>query len=152
MEVLKMLFTIRVNEINWYVSERSLTVNATYEEVNESNFQWVSDIDCFTMQDTVSSDTELENEVYEFVGNGVLNEIVYTDLQNESDKYYHDTSKIIQGFECLVENRENHILVGYDSILLEEDEHLLTVFGYVEGEKKFFEVSFDNDFNCKIVA
>lgn len=114
----KLLVVEMENGLKWYVmSNGALTVNATYDDVTQDNYNEVSDVDCFTMQNTIKTIEELENEVFEFVGNSILWDEVYKAIDKENEIFNVD--KIVRKIENQCMYRENRILSHFESIEIE---------------------------------
>ncbi|MEG1502590.1 MAG: hypothetical protein RR370_04300, partial [Synergistaceae bacterium] len=85
------LFVVSMNGLNWYVTNRATCVNATAEEVTLENYNEVSDVTCFTLQEPVSSKEELEVEVLDRLACDKIWDEIYSKISLQLDSNQADT-------------------------------------------------------------
>jgi hypothetical protein len=106
--------SINVNGVNWY-NCGGLTVNATLDNVNSSNYNNVSDINCFTMQNKITTFKELEYEVYDFIASDVLDNTILNQIEDLEIKENNFIGK--EKAKKIVDNLTNNLIMRIFVIL-----------------------------------
>lgn len=118
------LLKVNFEGINYYVPKGALTVNLTTEDVNEANYQDVSDFNCFTMTEKIMNESQLEAEVMDYVATEKLHDVIIKDLEKITTSQL--SNKIVSKIESQKSSRESFILANYKE--LEEEGPLLNIY------------------------